>query len=298
MVNAFSFACSACGKCCNSPPAMSLRELFRHRDLFVGCIAIGRISRVQADDALAAALFFPAGDRSGDFLSITAQGYDYPSAGRCPALDSAGLCSIHANGKPDMCDAVPLDPLVPDSLQHRVLATRARGAGYIGADCIVPGTHADAALLVAEGRIVDASARAAVERRRTAIATERELWGRAVFDSLRASSTQGKEALARIPPGGYATISIVPALLAVAGLSAACRELCVAYIASQMALIERNVAQAIARRHLNDRPVTQELRGFLASHVRAREVLLESPAAPPVLSDRLRPIADDYFSGP
>jgi hypothetical protein len=65
-----------------------------------------------------------------------------------------------------------------------------------------------------------------------------------------------------------------------------------------MALIERNVAQAIARRHLNDRPVTQELRGFLASHVRAREVLLESPAAPPVLSDRLRPIADDYFSGP
>ncbi|WP_087660465.1 YkgJ family cysteine cluster protein [Caballeronia terrestris] len=296
-MNAFSFACSACGKCCNSPPAMSLRELFRHRDLFVGCIAIGRISRVKAHDTLAATLFFPLGDRSGEFLSITVQGYDYPTAGRCPALDSAGLCSIHATGKPDMCDAVPLDPLVRDSLQHRVLATRARGAGYIGADCIVAGTQGDAALLVAEGRIVDASARAAVERRRTAIATERELWGRAVFDSLHANSAQGTDALARIPPGGYATISIVPALLAIAGLSAACRELCVAYIASQMALIERNIAQAIARRHLNDRPVTQELRGFLASYVRASEVLIESPAALPVSSNRLREIAENYFSG-
>jgi Fe-S-cluster containining protein len=29
MVNAFSFACSACGKCCNSPPEMTLAELFR-----------------------------------------------------------------------------------------------------------------------------------------------------------------------------------------------------------------------------------------------------------------------------
>lgn len=276
---------------------MSLRELFRHRDLFVGCIAIGRISRVQADDALAAALFFPLGERPGEFLSIAAQGYDYPSAGRCPALDSAGLCSIHATGKPDMCDAVPLDPLVPDALQHRVLAARSRGAGYIGADCIVAGTQTDAAVLVAEGSIVDASARAAVERRRTAIATERELWGRALFDSLHANSARGTDALARIPPDGYATISIVPALLAIAGLSAACRELCVGYIASQMALIERNIAQAIARRHLNDRPATQELRGFLASYVRANEVLLDSPAALPGSSSRLRQIAENYFSG-
>jgi hypothetical protein len=141
-------------------------------------------------------------------------------------------------------------------------------------------------------------ARAAVERRRTAIATERELRGRAVFNSLHAGSTHGAGALARIPPGGYATISIVPTLLAVAGLSAACRELCVAYIASRMALIERNVAQAMARRNPADCPVTKELRAFLASYARATEVLLEAPPACPVSSDRLRQIADDYFSGP
>ncbi|SAL83228.1 hypothetical protein AWB68_06824 [Caballeronia choica] len=72
---------------------MSLRELFRHCEPFVGCIAISRVTRLRAEDtlrreqdvtasnALAAALFFPLGDRSGDFLSITAQGYNYPSAG-------------------------------------------------------------------------------------------------------------------------------------------------------------------------------------------------------------------------
>src|ERR1700733_2296660 len=102
MVNAFSYACSACGKCCNSPPAMTLAELFRHRDLFIGCIAIGRMPRkrigerlrvgqyesvldaadVAAFDTLADTLLY----RAGDTFSITAQGYDYPSVARCPAL--------------------------------------------------------------------------------------------------------------------------------------------------------------------------------------------------------------------
>lgn len=92
------------------------------------------------------------------------------------------------------------------------------------------------------------------------------------------------------------TISIVPALLAIAGLSDAYRERCVAFIASKIALIERNLAQAIERRHLADRPVTQELRAFLASYVRARKILLKSPAAFPAVSGPLRQIADEYFS--
>jgi hypothetical protein len=129
--------------------------------------------------------------------------------------------------------------------------------------------------------------RAAAERRRTAIATERELRGRAVFNSLQADSTLGAGALARIPPGGYATISIVSALRAIAGLSAACRELCVACIASQEALIERNVALAIARRRL---PAGrgQDLRGFATSYARASEVLRELPTALPASSEQLR----------
>ncbi|WP_087659652.1 hypothetical protein [Caballeronia terrestris] len=92
------------------------------------------------------------------------------------------------------------------------------------------------------------------------------------------------------------TISIVPALLAIAGLSDAYRERCVAFIASEIALIERNVAQAIERPHLADRPVTQELRAFLGSAYGPGKSCSKSPAALPAVSGRLRQIADEYFS--
>jgi Fe-S-cluster containining protein len=289
MVNAFSYACSACGKCCNSPPAMSLPELFRHRDLFIGCIAIGRVPRkrlheklrvgkheailddadIAAFDAIADTLLY----RAGDTFSITAQGYDYPSLARCPALEDDGRCAIHFNGKPLTCEVVPLDPLVPDALQHLVLAGRNQSAIYLGADCIQEGERGDSTLLVAEGRIEDANARDALARRRASLAAEREVWGKAVFESLRKDLFDSPAALSRIPAGGFLTISLVPALLAVAGLSARCRELCLDYIDNQLGLIDRCIAQALLRRRLDDRPVTQELRGFASAYQRAKAIL-------------------------
>ncbi|MFL9909556.1 hypothetical protein [Paraburkholderia sp. RL17-337-BIB-A] len=289
MVNAFSYACSACGKCCNSPPAMSLPELFRHRDLFIGCIAIGRVPRkrlheklrvgeheailddtdIVAFEAIADTLLY----RAGDTFSITAQGYDYPSLARCPALEDDGRCAIHFNGKPVTCEVVPLDPLVPDALQHLVLAGRNQSAIYLGADCIQEGKRGDTTLLVAEGRIEDANARDALARRRASLAAEREVWGKAVFESLRKDLFDSPAALSRIPAGGFLTISIVPALLAVAGLSARCRELCLDYIDNQLGLIDRCIAQALLRRRLDDRPVTQELRGFASAYQRAKAIL-------------------------
>ena len=295
MVNTFSFACSACGKCCNSPPAMTLTELFRHRDRFISCIAIGRVPRqragerlrvgqhesvldesdIAAFDAIAATLLH----RAGDTFSITAQGYDYPSLARCPALEDDGRCAIHLHGKPLTCEVVPLDPLVPDRLQHLVLAARNQSAVYLGADCIHEGEREGAALLVAQGHIVDANAKDALTRRRNALEKEREVWGRAVFETLRKELFDSPAALARIPSGGFLTISIVPALLAVAAASARCRRLCVDYIDSQLALIDRCIAQALLRRRLDDRPVTQELRGFANAYRRAK-ALLDTPAAP------------------
>jgi formylglycine-generating enzyme required for sulfatase activity len=73
----------------------TLAELFRHRDLFIGCIAIGRMPRKRSGERLrvgqyesvldaadVAAFDTPADTllhRAGDTFSITAQGYDYPS---------------------------------------------------------------------------------------------------------------------------------------------------------------------------------------------------------------------------
>ena len=164
MVNAFSFWCSACGKCCNSPPAMSLRELFRQRELF-GCIAISRVTRLPVGDTLqrnkihglqrarhrpllparrpVRRLLVNHGARVrlsiGRPLSRARQrGFVQHSckwqAGhvRCRATRSSPARLPHSSG----CSK-----------------DRALGAGYIGADCIVSGSHANAALLVAEGRI-------------------------------------------------------------------------------------------------------------------------------------------------
>jgi len=45
------------------------------------------------------------------------------------------------------------------------------------------------------------------------------------------------------------------------------------YIDSQLALIERSIAQALLRRRLDDRPITQELRGFAGAYQRAKTIL-------------------------
>jgi hypothetical protein len=268
---------------------MSLPELFRHRDRFIGCLAIGRVPRRrigervrvggheavldEADIAAFESIADTLLHRAGDTFSIMTQGYDYPSLARCPALADDGRCAIHLNGKPVTCEVVPLDPLVPDTLQHLVLTGRNQSASYLGADCIQEGERADAALMTADGEIKDANARDALARRRRALEREREVWGRAVFESLRKDLFDSPAALARIPPGGFLTISIVPALLAVASTSARCRQLCLDYIDSQLALIDRSIEQALLRRRLDDRPVTQELRGFAHAYQRAQTLL-------------------------
>ncbi|MFT4065717.1 hypothetical protein [Paraburkholderia sp.] len=295
MVNTFSFACSACGQCCNSPPSMTLAELFQHRDRFIGCIAIGRVARRRPGEKLRigryetvldeadCAAFDTLADtllhRAGDTFSITAQGFDYPSLARCPALADDGRCAIHLHGKPLTCEVVPLDPLVPDSLQHLVLAERAQDAAYLGSACIQEGKRDDAALLVEQGRLVDRLARDALARRRRALEQERFIWTQAVFEALRADLFDSPAALARIPAGGFLTISLVPALLTVAAASARSRALCIDYIDSQIALIDRGIARALARRRLDDRPVTQQLRGFANAYRHAKGQLVDTLAA-------------------
>ncbi|NKI70874.1 hypothetical protein GN109_15730 [Collimonas pratensis] len=299
MVNSYAFGCTACGKCCNSPPAMALPELFRHRDLFVGCLAISRTPRrrsgerlrvgrvdhvlsaseAAACDTLGETLLHGAGNRHGVFFNLVAQGYDYPSLARCPALQDDGLCAIHASGKPLQCAVVPLDPLLPDSLQHLALAGRSIGAAYIGAECIQAGERSGMATLVGDGEIHDAAARDVIARRRWMLAQEHELWGRAVFASLRRELFDAQDVLGRIPADGFLSISIAPALLAVAGVSERCRQLSLTYIDSQLALIEKTIAQALLRRRLDERPHTRELRGFSETYLRARAALVS--ASPP-----------------
>ncbi|WP_233873684.1 flagellin N-methylase [Paraburkholderia adhaesiva] len=289
MVENWSLACNACGKCCNSPPALSLRELFRHRERFIGCIAVSRVfplrtgARLGADasgrpldadeaaasEALAHTLFHRL-DGAGGWLSVTLQGYDDRLSGRCPALAADGRCTLHDAGKPDRCEAVPLDPLLPDRLQPHVLRDRRESMQSFGAVCIRPNFSDGATPLIRGGRVADTTA---LERSRHALVYERNVWRDAVFASLCEPSSGLPSRLAMLAPGVYLTLPIVPALFAVARFSARCREACIELLDSQIALIDARVAEAIAKRRLDLRPVTRELRGFAEVCERAKSAL-------------------------
>jgi hypothetical protein len=288
----WSLACNACGKCCNSPPALSLREWFKHRSVFVGSIAIERIARrrvgerlvaggvervldtqdIDAQDALNDALFHRLGAREAGWISVTLQGYDYPSAGRCPALAQDGPCTLHDAGKPARCAAVPLDPLVPDRWQPVALGARREGVRALGVDCIRNALEPGATPLFDGTRVIDTPA---LEQDRAALVFERKLWRDAVAAALSASPA----ALAGLKPGARLTIAPVPALLSVARISPACHAACLDVIRQQRTLIDATVAAAIARRRADERAITQELRGFALAHARAFDELSRTPAA-------------------
>jgi len=305
VVDDYGLACNACGRCCNSAPTLSLRELFRHRHRFVGALTIRRVPKrrigarsrtggrehvfdaddVAASDALANALFHRASGTGDEWIVLTLQGYDYPSLGRCSALADDGRCSVH-DDKPSICGAVPLDPMLPDRLQSHVLAGRRDETAWLGANCIVvAGDHGTASVdtspaipLVIAGQVAD---RAALDAFRDALVFERAVWRDAVFASLIEGGPQVREALSRLAPGGYLTMSIVPVLLAAASVSAHCRMSCIDFIDAQRALIDARVETALARRRLDDRPATRELRGFAEALERARHALAAMPSVTP-----------------
>lgn len=287
----WSLACNACGKCCNSPPALSLREWFVQRSVFIGSLAIERVARRRAgerlvaggvervldaqdiddQDALNDALFHRSGTREAGWISVTLQGYDYPSAARCPALAQDGLCTLHEAGKPARCAAVPLDPLVPDRWQAIALGARREGVRALGVDCIRNSLEPGAIRLFDGARVIDTPA---LEQDRAALVFDRKLWRDAVAAALAAAPGS----LAALKPGARLTIPPVPALLSVARVSPACHAACIDVIGRQRALIDSTISAALARRRADERAVTQELRGFALAHARAFEELSRNPA--------------------
>jgi Fe-S-cluster containining protein len=265
----FSFHCSACGKCCNSSPLLTLAELFRHQDRFIGCLSLRRV-RISHPEARALAAALGHALPGGDFLMLAIQGVDYPSQARCPALGDDQLCTIHAD-RPSTCAVVPLDAWTPDSLQDAVLASRRSGADYIGADCITEGVREGSRELVRGGRIQDAGFAEALARRRADEAREKAEWGSSVFRLLLPELLAAPGGIGALPVQGYRTLALVPALAAVAAASEPGRLRCLALIDAQVTLIRRVVEAAITRKHIADRPVTATLRGFEAALLRFRQ---------------------------
>jgi Fe-S-cluster containining protein len=298
----WSFHCTACGKCCNSAPEMSLPELFHHQHRFVGALAIRRVPRPRPGDRLgrgplaprasdadcravaelADALLhrLPGGPRSDDVLLAT-QAFSF-DASTCPALGIDMRCTIHDDRKPAQCSVVPLDALVPDRLQHVVLADRRAEASYLGAECIVPGTApASPPLtpLVRRLAVVDAAAAVALARRRRDLVDEKRWWGDGVFGVLRGELFANPAALARVPVGGFLVLAIAPVLVVLSAVSPRCRRRCLEYLDAQIALIDERVRLAVASKRLADRPRTAQLRTFARANVAVRAALEKAAPA-------------------
>ncbi|WP_257993469.1 YkgJ family cysteine cluster protein [Cupriavidus pauculus] len=291
---AVGFQCTACGKCCNSPPLMSMDELFRHAGRFVGALSLrrvrpprvgirhvvdGHLVEVTADDVAAfAALARRQGHPlpNGDVLMIATQAIDYPSRGRCPALADDGRCTIHAS-RPSTCAMVPLDAWVPDRLQAVSLAAKRRGGDHdIGADCLAvvpstpspspsrprPGGHIP---LVVAGAVADRDYAAALARRRDDEADDKHQWGDAVYRLLAPELLGPARGIESIPFAGYRTLPLVPVLAVLANGGPETRARCLSYIGAQRRLIAASLEAALARRRVDDKPMTAQLRQFDAT---------------------------------
>src|SRR5688572_5059988 len=240
MVNDWALACTACGKCCNSAPRMSLPELFHHRERFVGCLTLRRIrsprERDEAGDHFWSRLFHPMGT-SGYRLLLATHAYDDGTL-RCPALGSDGSCDVQHDRKPALCSAVPLDPLAPLNRQARVLAKRATQAAFFGSNCVVSGTSAalrapKALPLISNGRVTSA-ARESLEASWRQLELDRRFWGDAVFRLLPEELLESS----LVPVDGFLSISIVPVLMVIARISEGCRQRCLDYLDAQARAID------------------------------------------------------------
>ena len=206
----WSHRCSACGKCCNSPPQLSVPELFHHQRTFIGCLSVRRVGRRDygGDDLY-------AGDarprrRAGESLPgspMTTVARSTTTASRFRVSRRAARC---ARGRPFAARG----------------ARRARGveAAYLGADCIARGSREGYAPFVQRLRVVDEGALAALTDRRRALAIEKRFWGQCGFSRAQARAfcpARGP----REHPGGRVPFAAARAGAARArrGVSVACR---------------------------------------------------------------------------
>ena len=237
--------CSACGQCCNSPPELSLAELFQHQDVFFGCLALRRIVLKDvsvAQRALAERVLHPLSaspDRS-EWLQLVVLGFDGGARAACPALASDGRCSLHHVGKPKACSAVPLDPWRADEEQAAVLEFRAKDARSWGVDCIQSAAQPLFRPLTRGLRVVDVEAAVAVAARRLDLEQDKALWGREVFRELATELFARPERTATLPQTGFFLMSLAPVLLVVARQS---RERVLSYLAAQAGLAEQLLAR-------------------------------------------------------
>ncbi len=287
-----SFKCTICGKCCNSAPLMTVAELFHHERLFVGCLALRRIKPHKAGDVLFAQqfrrtvssadaqllndlaksqLFHTAGmNNQGDYyFSIMTQAMDYESLQKCPALGEDNYCTIQSDRKPNVCSVVPFDALYPDSFQNIVLMSR----GF-AENCLVNGLKDDFEVVAQDRQVQSDEYLKALRLRRDHLCLEKKLWGEAIFAMLQAEGYCHSGKAGKVPiDNAILSLSIIPVLMVVAGVSEKCANRCLQYVDVQIDLLDHKISQALSRKSTADKPTTQVFRAFKHHYLKFRSQL-------------------------
>ena len=253
------FGCSACGKCCNSPPRLFLPELFHHEGRFVGCLGV---------------------QRSGSGVELFAHAFGFASEQACPALARDGRCSIYDDRRPRICGVVPLDGALPDWEQHAVLAGRRSEAQFWGAECLLAAPAPGFREVTRRLRVVDPEAQAMLAEYRRELANEQRFWVDGVARLLGPELLQHPDRVRALPENGMLVLALTPALALVAETSTRCHERVVRFARTQNQLMMERIALALTRRRTADRADTALLRRLLASNQALLQLLLQRPPTP------------------
>jgi Fe-S-cluster containining protein len=276
------FACTRCGACCDRSPEVELSEAAALADVFVfrlmfrlyrlpgtpaGGSGAAFYERKRLLAAFAARKYAVKARQDGktvehvNYLTISALTLD-TGAGACAAL-SGGRCTLYER-RPLACRSLPFHYSRPEASAESDLEAFVATPGYA---C---DTGAGAPVVLESGRIVDPQARQA-RGEALALAGRDRPWKEAILRRLKTDSRNdglpSRREIEANAPFGVTTTSMRVAwqIAAEAGLIGA--DECRALIATQAALIDRELAAA------NCAPATREtLSEMRAEHRRLMEV--------------------------
>jgi len=284
------FACTACGKCCSTPPETTILEAISLGDVFVAALRY-RVSRVLKGERayvvanthvepefadLDRAEYYDATraqlervavrigfDATSDvFITISATAWAYPRDSKgCPALAADGkACTIHER-RPLTCRTVPARYDIPDRLLSRALKKIVdHGRKELAYECDV----SDAAPVFIEGdTITDAGYVRDREAALSAIDGERKLHER-ILNSARLPKPQ--DILRASGPHMDISVSFPAVVIEALETGAIDPPAARAFSEKQIALASAAVKRALARQDKAERECTTRFRKLIESY--------------------------------
>jgi len=295
------FACTECGKCCGEAPEMSLLEAFRLGDVFIPSIAY-KLTRIPKDDneagfdsiklhpdfegmsprefvkdiresvAVKAGAMLTGEPGWDAYIFLTARPWHYKRVG-CSALDGK-RCTIH-DRRPMTCRTVPVRYDVPESLLVRAFhgtVTRGKAAP----DPYECDTSEKAPVFLDGGALKDA---AYIADRKVAIdaALDEKQLGERLLMSPYLPPLQ--EVVDRLRRAGGFSVSFHAAVIHAHDMGKVDKATAVAFCQGQIAMLEREIAGALARKRPDERDWTGRFRSLLDAYRDVAKALAAQPKA-------------------